>query len=119
MPADDEDLDALLDRYLDPPAPEQNPDYADVDIEIDEHILEKIESKHALTETDVRDAILGAPPAVEESAHLEPEKRVFRGVTRHGREVFIVGVWVRSPHPDRRRLRIATAFIPDDDDYGR
>ncbi len=115
---DADDLDAILDRYLDAPAPELNPDYADVDIEIDAHILAKIEDKHDLTRDDVVDAIHGQPPAVEEEAHADPEKRVFRGYTRHGRLVFIVGIWVRSSVPGRRRLRIATAFLPDHDHYG-
>jgi|SRR3990167_5775689 len=83
MAEDDDDLSALLDDYLEPPPPAPNPDYADVDIEIDPRILDKLWRKHGITEHDVRDAILGQPPAVEEEAHEDPEKRVFRGFTRY------------------------------------
>lgn len=119
MTEDDDDLSALLDDYLEPPPPAPNPDYADVDIEIDPRILDKHWRKHGITEHDVRDAILGQPPAVEQEAHEDPEKRVFRSFTRYGHYIFIVGVWVESTVVGRRRLRIATAFPPDDDNYYR
>lgn len=119
MTEDDDDLSRLLDDYLELPAPAPNPDYADVDIEIDVHILAKLERKHGITERDVRDAILGQPPAVEEEEHEDSEKRVFRGFTRYGHFLFIVGVWVETKVAGRRRLRIATAFPPDDDSYYR
>lgn len=119
MTEDDDDLSELLDDYLEPPPPAPNPDYADVDIEIDSHIIAKIERKHGITARDVHDAILGQPPAVEEEQHEDQEKRVFRGFTRYGHYIFIVGVWVESNVPGRRRLRIATAFPPEDDSYYR
>jgi hypothetical protein len=112
----DEDFDLLLDAYAAGPRLE-NPDFADVDIEIGPKILAKIEQKHGLTADDVTDIVKGQPPAVEEVLHPDDdEKRQFYGFTRHGRAAFVVGVWAPST-TGRRRLRIVTAFLPDEDDY--
>lgn len=65
----DEDFDLLLDAYAAGPRLE-NPDFADVDIEIGPKILAKIEQKHGLTADDVTDIVKGQPPAVDTVAQL-------------------------------------------------
>ena len=118
MPEDDElRMDQLLEQYAAKPR-DENPAFADVDIEIAPAILEKIHRKHDLTEDDVVDIVKGRPPAVVEAPHPDDgEKRQFYGFTRHGRDAFVVGVWAPPKLEGRRRLRIVTAFLPDSDDY--
>ncbi|MDP2341526.1 MAG: hypothetical protein Q8O67_11230 [Deltaproteobacteria bacterium] len=114
--SEDEKYDRLLERYVDAPPPNSNPEYADVDIIIAPEILAKIEAKHGLSADDVEDIVKGMPPAVVERCHpKDDEKRVFFGFTRHGRDAFVIGVWL--PPTTRRRLRIVSTFLPEDDDY--
>ncbi len=117
MPEDEDDYDRLLDAYAAKPR-DENPDFADVDISIAFGILSKIEDKHGLTREDVEDIVKGRPPVVVEALHPgDDEKRVFCGLTRHGREAFVVGVWAQSSTAGRRLLRIVTAFLPESDEY--
>ena len=118
MSEDDGDRFDRLFEAFDAKPRDENPDFQNVDVEISDAILAKIEGKHGLCAEDVEDVIKGQPPVVEEVPHPDDdEKRLFSGVTRHGREAFVVGVWAPSPFDGRRRLRIVTAFLPDDDDY--
>ena len=112
---DDDDLEALLAAYLSPGPRDQNPEYADVEVIIPPAILEKLESKHRITAADVEDAIKGQPPAVVEATHDDPERRQFFRHTRYGHGLFVVGVWEPGA-ANPRRLRVITAFLPDDDD---
>ncbi len=114
---DDERFDALLQEFGTPKARSANPEYADVDVEIAPEIAAKIWLKHRLTNDDVIDVVTGMPPAVVERPHPDDdEKRQFHGYTRYGWETFVVGVWAPVV-AGRRRLRIITAFCPDEETY--
>lgn len=83
-------MDQLLEQYAAKPR-DENPAFADVDIEIAPAILEKIHRKHDLTEDDVVDIVKGRPPAVVEAPHPDDgEKRQF---------------WLHAPRPRRFRRR--------------
>jgi hypothetical protein len=107
---DEEEFDALLAAYLEPPSRERNPQFVDIEIDISDAVAEKLWRKHGIAREDIEDAIKGSPPPVEEMSHDDPECRQFYGFTRHGHGLFVVGVW------NGRRLRVITGFLPDDDE---
>lgn len=117
--ADEQRFEDLLADYEEALPREPNAGFADVDIEIDPEVLDKIKHKHQLSPPDdVEDIVKGQPPAVVEVPHPDDdEKRLFYGFTRQGRDAFVVGVWAPSMREGRRRLRIVTAFLPTDDEY--
>lgn len=112
----DEDFLRHIDEYLAPPT-DPNPEMAAVKIvwERDSpyfgarHIWEN----HQITEEEVEQVLLEAPPYVEARRHPDhPNRTIFWGATRNDRWILVVCEdWSEG---DTRYLRPITAFEPEE-----
>jgi len=112
---DDDDLDDLLDDYLDGAVA---PNFEMLDVEIvwirgnpdvgSDHI-----AAHDVTEEEVEEVLLEVPPDVEAKRHPDfPDRTIFWGATRAGRWLFVVCEdWTKG---EQRFLKPITAFEPDE-----
>ena len=117
----DEDFEALLDAYLEPPA-NPNPVMAGVHIvwvEGDARLGVEHIAAHGVTTEEVEQVIFEFPPYVEAKRHPEvPNKTLFWGATRNDRWLLVVcDDWNEG---STRYLKPITAFEPDEgEDYWR